>query len=436
MSEGVGFAAGPVTGLAPGPTLSFGFNLGKIPDHGEDSDPIVRDGPDLGLIAVFDGMGGAGGTVYETPEGQRTGAYLASRIARDVVEQRMLDLLEPDWNLNGEAAAADLRGSVQEALRERLAELKAPPSGLRSRLLRALPTTMAVIALQRTQPGGSTWACHLLWAGDSRAYVFEPGGGARQLTIDDLRDKGDAMANLTRDSVVSNAISADVDFHVNYRRVELHAPFLITCATDGCFGYVPTPMHFEHLVLSHLERARSTSAWSAALQADIAAVTGDDAAMSMMGVGAGFHEFQALFAPRVAELKRDFIGPLDDLKAAVHDAERELESLRQRQRGTTAQVWAKYKPGYERYSTLDEPDEPDELMKPGEPDEPGERNEPGAAPDERGAPVEAVPVAEVTSHPADGSPPANNSQPVEAPEAKPAEAHSTGSDAHPGVESS
>jgi hypothetical protein len=59
-----------------------------------------------------------------------------------------VDLLEPDWNLNGEAAAEDLHGSVQQALRERLAELNAPPSGLRSRLLRALPTTMAVVALQ------------------------------------------------------------------------------------------------------------------------------------------------------------------------------------------------------------------------------------------------------------------------------------------------
>ena len=135
---------------AAGPTVSFGFNLGKIPGQGEDADPILRDGPDLALLAVFDGMGGAGGTVYETPDGPRSGAYLASRIARDVVEDRMLDLLVPDWNLNGAAAAEDLRRSVQQALQERLAELHAPKSGLRSRLLRALPTTMAVLALQRT----------------------------------------------------------------------------------------------------------------------------------------------------------------------------------------------------------------------------------------------------------------------------------------------
>jgi serine/threonine protein phosphatase PrpC len=358
VSEAHGAAAPPHLAPMPGPTISFGFNLGKIPDRGEDSDPILRDGPDLGLVAVFDGMGGAGGTVYETPEGQRTGAYLASRIARDVVEQRMLDLLDPEWNLNGEAAAEDLRGSVQHALRERLAELNAPPSGLRSRLLRALPTTMAVVALQRTQPGGAEWACHLLWAGDSRAYVFEP-AGARQLTADDLREPGDAMANLRQDSVVSNAMSADSDFHVNYRRIELRAPFLVACATDGCFGYIGTPMHFEHLILSKLQGARTTSAWSASLQSEIASVTGDDAAMSMMGVGASLKEFQSLFAPRVTELEQQFIEPLDEINEAVVQAERELDVLRQRQRATTTAIWSRYKADYERY--LQPPDDAAEV---------------------------------------------------------------------------
>jgi serine/threonine protein phosphatase PrpC len=332
----------------PGPTISFAFNLGKIPDQGEDSDPILRDGPDLGLLGVFDGMGGAGGTVYETPEGRRTGAYLASRIARDVVEERMLDLLEPDWHLNGEAAANDLRRAVQQALKDRLRELNAAPSGLRSRLIRALPTTMALVALQRTQPGGAVWASHVFWAGDSRAYVFEP-TGARQLSTDDLRDPGDALANLRRDSVVSNAMSADTEFHVNYRRVELRAPFLAVCATDGCFGYLPTPMHFEHLVLGCLLEARTTAAWSSAVQAKITAVTGDDAAMSTLGVGADFKEFQQLFAPRVAELGSEFVEPLDEVSDAVTRLEYELDALRSRRLDEMTDKWDRYKSGYERY---------------------------------------------------------------------------------------
>jgi serine/threonine protein phosphatase PrpC len=339
---------GAASSAALGPTISFAFNLGKIPDQGEDSDPILRDGPDLGLLGVFDGMGGAGGTVYETPEGRRTGAYLASRIARDVVEQRMLDLLEPDWRLNGKAAARNLQHSVQQALKHRLQELNPTRSSLRSRLIRALPTTMALVALQRTQPGGPTWAGHVFWAGDSRAYVFES-QGASQLSTDDLRDPGDALANLRRDSVVSNALSADTEFHINYRRVELRSPFLVVCATDGCFGYVRTPMHFEYLVLSHLLEARNTDAWSSALQAEIAAVTGDDAAMSTLGVGADLEEFQKLFAPRVAELASDFIEPLDELSDAVTRAEQELRALRSRQLDEMTERWNRYKSEYERY---------------------------------------------------------------------------------------
>ena len=348
MSERPRAWPGPASFAALGPTISFAFNLGKIPDQGEDSDPILRDGPDLGLLGVFDGMGGAGGTVYETPEGRRTGAYLASRIARDVVEQRMLDLLEPDWHLNGKAAARNLQHSVQQALKQRLQELNPAPSSLRSRLIRALPTTMAVVALQRTQPGGPTWAGHVFWAGDSRAYVFES-RGASQLSTDDLRDPGDALANLRRDSVVSNALSADTEFHINYRRVELRSPFLVVCATDGCFGYVRTPMHFEYLVLSHLLEARTTEAWSSALQAEIAAVTGDDAAMSTLGVGADLKEFQKLFAPRVGELASDFIEPLDELSDAVTRAEQELRALQSRQLDEMTEKWNRYKSDYERY---------------------------------------------------------------------------------------
>jgi serine/threonine protein phosphatase PrpC len=372
---------GAPSSAALGPTISFAFNLGKIPDQGEDSDPILRDGPDLGLLGVFDGMGGAGGTVYETPEGRRTGAYLGSRIARDVVEQRMLDLLEPDWHLNGKAAARNLEHSVQQALKQRLQELNPAPSGLRSRLIRALPTTMALVALQRTQPGGPTWAGHVFWAGDSRVYVFEA-RGASQLSTDDLRDPGDALANLRRDSVVSNALSADTEFHINYRRVELHSPFLVVCATDGCFGYVRTPMHFEYLVLRHLLEARSTEAWSSALQAEISAVTGDDAAMSTLGVGADLQEFQKLFAPRVAELASDFIEPLDDLSDAVTRAEQELRALQSRQLDEMTERWNRYKSEYERYlrpeAVMEDESTPGEEME----------QEEAAAADDRSVAVE------------------------------------------------
>lgn len=330
-----------------GPSLSFEFNLGKIAGHGEDSDPILRSGRELGLIGVFDGMGGAGGTVYETPDGPRTGAYLASRLARDVVEQQMLHLLDPEWDLDGPAVAQDLRRAVHDALVEHLAELKAPTSGLRSRLLRALPTTMALVGLQRLQADGDRWATHLFWAGDSRAYVLTPISGLQQLTVDDIRDHGDAMANLREDSVVSNAMSADTDFVVHHRQVELTAPFLVLAATDGCFGYLPSPMHFEHLLLTALREAPDTAGWSASVQRTISAVTGDDAAMAVLGIGADLAGFQRLFAERTARLEHRWIEPLDATDARVRELEQELEAARGRRQSQQADGWAAYKPDYE-----------------------------------------------------------------------------------------
>jgi hypothetical protein len=342
--------ASPALEASPaGPTLSFGFNLAKVPGEGEDSDPIVRDGRELGLVAVFDGMGGAGGTVYETPDGPRTGAYLASRVARDVVEERMLALLDPEWNLDGPAAARDLTRSVKRALADTLAGLNAPASCLRSRLLRALPTTMALMALQRREPRKGRWAGHVFWSGDSRVYVLDPATGAHQLTRDDLRDPGDALVNLRQDSVVSNAMSADVDFVVHHHQVELTAPFLAVAATDGCFGYVRTPIHFEHLVLASLRDSTGAGSWSRLLQQRIAVITGDDAAMAVLGVGADHGEFRQLFATRTAQIEQRCVVPLDELESEVVRAEQAVDEARRRRAVLQTSLWAAYKPEYERY---------------------------------------------------------------------------------------
>jgi serine/threonine protein phosphatase PrpC len=331
------------------PSVSFKFCTAKVAGEGEDADPILRVGPDLGLLGVFDGMGGAGGRVYDTPEGRHTGAWIASRFARNVVERLMLELIKPEWNLDGPATAAELQRVLASSLAARLAELKAPETTLRSKLVRALPTTMTLAVLQRTDPAAGTYACHLFWAGDSRAYVIDPEAGARQLTTDDLRSGGDAMRNLTDDSVMSNAISADTEFHINHRQVELPTPFLLLCATDGCFAYVRSPMHFEHLLLSTLQDARDAESWRRALEAAVTAITGDDAALTLLGLGADLGGFKKLFKERSAELRRRFIDPLEELDGQVQRAEQEVAGLRARRAELGAELWAAYKPAYERY---------------------------------------------------------------------------------------
>jgi serine/threonine protein phosphatase PrpC len=337
------------------PSVSFKFCTAKVAGEGEDADPILRVGPDLGLLGVFDGMGGAGGRVYDTPDGRHTGAWIASRFARNVVERLMLELIKPEWNLDGPATAAELQRVLASSLAARLAELKAPETTLRSKLVKALPTTMTLAVLQRTDPATGSYACHLFWAGDSRAYVVDPDVGAMQLTTDDLRSGGDAMRNLTDDSVMSNCISADTEFHINHRQVELQAPLLLLCATDGCFAYVRSPMHFEHLLLSTLQDARDAEAWRRALETAVTAITGDDAALALLGLGADPGGFKQRFKDRAAELQRRSIDPLDHLDGQVQRAERELAELRTRRAQLGAELWGAYKPGYERHLTTPQP---------------------------------------------------------------------------------
>jgi serine/threonine protein phosphatase PrpC len=337
------------------PSVSFKFCTAKVAGEGEDADPILRVGPDLGLLGVFDGMGGAGGRVYDTPDGRHTGAYIASRFARNVVERLMLELIKPEWNLDGPATAAELHRVLASSLAARLAELKAPETALRSKLVKALPTTMALAVLQRTDPAASLYACHLFWAGDSRAYVVDPAAGVMQLTTDDLRSGGDAMRNLTDDSVMSNCISADSEFHINHRKVELQAPFLLLCATDGCFAYVRSPMHFEHLLLSSLRGARDLGAWQQALESAVTEITGDDAALALLGLGADLDGFKQLFRERTAEVGRRYIDPLDEAAGQVSRAEQELAGLRARRAELGAELWGAYRHDYEHYLAVPEP---------------------------------------------------------------------------------
>jgi serine/threonine protein phosphatase PrpC len=337
------------------PSVSFKFCTAKVAGEGEDSDPILRVGPDLGLLGVFDGMGGAGGRVYDTPDGRHSGAYIASRFARNVVERLMLELIKPEWNLDGPATAAELHRLLASSLAARLAELKAPETALRSKLVKALPTTMTLAVLQRTGPAAAAYDCHLFQAGDSRAYVAEPDGGLRQLTTDHLRSGGDAMRNLTDDSVMSNCISADTEFYIDHHQVQLQAPFLLLSATDGCFAYVRSPMHFEHLLLSTMQDAQDVPDWQQALEAEVTAITGDDAAIAVLGLGADLDGFKKLFKDRADEVGRRYIDPLDELDGQIHQAEQQLAGLRARRVELGAELWATYKGSYERYLAAPEP---------------------------------------------------------------------------------
>ena len=301
----------------------FSFCGEKKPGSGEDSF-VYSLNESRALIGVFDGCGGSGASQYAGLQ-NKTGAYLASRAA-SAAYRDWFESLDP----GREADPGEIKERIVAYLR--LCEAKGETGGgskLMGRMSKTLPTTAAV-ALCRPARGGIA-DVQLHWAGDSRVYLLD-GEGLAQLTEDDLGGI-DAMRNLTEDGVLTNAINLSRDFRIHSARITVGRPGLLFAASDGCFGYLSTPMEFEYLLMSTLQSAAGASAWEAALCEELGKIAGDD--YTICGLALGFGSFDNLkrqLAGRTGELYRNYI--------------RGLESCTKEEK---QQLWEHYKPHYLRY---------------------------------------------------------------------------------------
>ena len=96
-------------------------------------------------------------------------------------------------------------------------------------------------------------------------------------------------------------------------------PCVVFCASDGCFGYIPSPMEFEFMLLDTLYQAASVAEWENAVSAFLADTSGDDYTL-VAGVF-GYGSFDALkesLHDRTEDVYYDYIEPLraDDLETA------------------------------------------------------------------------------------------------------------------------
>jgi serine/threonine protein phosphatase PrpC len=368
--------AGQPAAAAP-PTTKYGPFSGTRPVHliavnyehhpdglGEDAEPLcVFCRPSNGLLGAFDGLGGAGGETIRRPDGsERTGAWLASRRVRQVV-RNVYDELIPRMMMlsaSGDSGAyeqfadapaprppvdftATLKDAIQEELVRYAAELGAGTGGrLKSRLIRTLPTTMALCQFDLDSN-----LLTAIWAGDSRVYYLRPDIGLQQVTTDDLKSNADALENLTQDSPMSNCISASTDFVLHERQLELHAHSILLAASDGCFGYVRTPLHFEYLLLRTMQQATDVRDWRDRLYAEIELVTSDDSTLSVAVIGwPDFVSCQRHFKARY-QWCAERIGTYDAWHERVKLAERELGQAREALAAHTRDLWEEYRKTYE-----------------------------------------------------------------------------------------
>ncbi|MEV5887805.1 hypothetical protein [Nonomuraea fuscirosea] len=301
--------------------MAVGVWTERLDGRGEDAEPLFahRVPAAEGIVGVFDGLGGSGaGAACELRDGtRRSGAWVGARLVRSGVLS---------WFLEGETE------SLRTRLVEVLADVPAPPRGkIVSRMRRWLPTTMAAAHYRL---GGEQAECRVLWAGDSRAYALSRGGGLQALTRDHT-DETDGLQQLVQDPPMTNVICADQEFTIAEHVLLLPLPCVLVCATDGFFGYVETPAHFECHLLSTLRAAADEREWAERLARQVTGYTGDDASLSLAALGyAGFAELKEAFAARSLEMEARY--PL--VRPAEDAVDREWR----------ARTWEDYRPDYER----------------------------------------------------------------------------------------
>ena len=311
--------------------LSFWFSIcGEKKEHkGEDSFLIcVED--EKAVFGAFDGSGGSGARVYEA-FGGHTGAYLASRIVTETTFR---------WFHTGRDSGVKGPGISDEDVRELERRITSAftawrdPSGgrIRSNLVREYPTTLAAAAVYQ---GNDGIEADILWCGDSRCYLLTP-EGLQQLTEDDLAGK-DAFENLREDAAMLNVISASKPFTIHRKHISVPEKAFLFAASDGCFGYLLSPMDFERLLLSTLERVRSVREWKETLQEFWKENSGDDYTLTLSAMGfENFASMQQAFSGRLAVLNREY-------PARGADEEEELR-----------QQWNRYRTFYEAYLVSEE----------------------------------------------------------------------------------
>lgn len=315
-------------------TCGFHFMVEKILHQGEDSEPICLMQNNTFAVAVFDGMGGAGAAKCKSDYGEDcTKAYVASRIIRDCVE----NLLLSGVNVNEQV----LHDRIQERFRQESDIYPSIKSALRSSLVRDYPTTMALLTARREN--NTTWI-DSYWAGDSRNYMWTK-EGFYQLSIDDIQSGGDAMENLHNDSRMSNCICADQPFKINHKHVQIDEPCILLSATDGCFGYYPSPMHFEAVLKDALKQANNYAQWKELAQQYIAEITGDDISLSLLIIPQlSFKEVQKNM---LKDVKR--FSEIRNLEKDIQSAEVILADERSKYQPLLQEIWEECKQEYVKY---------------------------------------------------------------------------------------
>ena len=278
--------------------VAYGLLIPKVSGKCEDAPPLLIQGSDDNhsplMVAVLDGMGGAGaGPVtlnlkHKSSPIESTEALLASRVARRAILKTPLQSSTLDY-------AVRLKESTNQLLKSAVSLLQlGEKSRLRGTITKRLPTTLVTTLVTSDRSSGestiSTW-----WAGDSRCFILTPTSGLVALTSDHVRVR-DPLEQLRSDPPIENVVNCSTDFYLEQFDYRTREPFVLLLATDGVFGYLPTPGYLE---LGLLESLRAGDAFPQEFSSFCSRFAADDVSAAVLV--SGFNSIDELvraFEPR------------------------------------------------------------------------------------------------------------------------------------------
>ena len=243
---------------------------------------------------VFDGCGGLGSKRYELLS-NKTGAFISAQTCAMVFHDEMEKIGNRSMD---DAFVSHLKASFISALRNQEKQY-GQNNALIGSMVRTLPCTGSMITVTPSSVDLQALYVDIIHAGDSRVYMMRPQKGLQQVTRDELSGNPDALRNLYVSAPMTNVINIDKDFTLTHLAFDMKEPFALLCASDGVFGYVKTPMHFEKIILDCLETAENFAQFEQSLSDSITSITGDDSTAVMPFYGwSSFEQLKEDFAKR------------------------------------------------------------------------------------------------------------------------------------------
>ena len=334
--------------------ILFGSMREKRIGQGEDSDPILfrsSHSDEFISIGVLDGMGGAGGSEcvsdYSKDNVHKTKAYVASRIIRDAIEELLNISVD---NNSIQDFGIRLKDTILKRYEE---EKKKYPSKskvtLRSSLIKDYPTTLALVTVRTAD---NHFIIDSYWAGDSRNYLWTS-DGLFQISRDDLRGEQDPLENLREDAPMSNCIYCGGDFEINQIRIDNLSSsdkIILISATDGCFGYYPSPMDFERVLKETLIHSKSFEDWEEKLIKEFDSVTADDFSFAIATLGFDtIKDIKNAMSGHSDNSYKCYFRERSELERQIRKAERKLTILNKRKEQGLLRSWSDYKNTYLKY---------------------------------------------------------------------------------------